>query len=308
MKLKHSNGKLFLQKKLRSPHLKKNKYKRYSISIRYNIQIQNNMPIIANRQIQNNIMDQYIPETLNFTNRRPNRPIVSILVNAKYSIENLFLFISNTLSKTGDYLFGSYESNLVIPNSVIPEPIPTPQIPTVIITPRQDLFITRPRLRPRPRNIEILDIGGGSYISRGLLEDRSARRQFFQGIDQAFNHTQEIQNRHNRQQILQEVDQYIQNQTMNTQVTPGFIETNEQTQEFLEPVRVPLHSGFENIPTIKYDGQCNTECSICFNEFQLGEKLKRLGCFHQYHFSCIKPWLESYSTKCPSCRYDQRNG
>jgi len=33
-------------------------------------------------------------------------------------------------------------------------------------------------------------------------------------------------------------------------------------------------------------------CQICISNFQRGEMLKTLPCFHRYHTECIHPWLE----------------
>ena len=41
-------------------------------------------------------------------------------------------------------------------------------------------------------------------------------------------------------------------------------------------------------------GQMDEEgrkCYICFGEFEKGEKVRFLGCFHKYHVECIDAWL-----------------
>ncbi|XP_065169320.1 E3 ubiquitin-protein ligase Iruka isoform X1 [Atheta coriaria] len=45
------------------------------------------------------------------------------------------------------------------------------------------------------------------------------------------------------------------------------------------------------------------KCSVCWEEFQLAEKVRQLACQHVYHEPCIRPWLELHST-CPICRQD----
>ena len=48
--------------------------------------------------------------------------------------------------------------------------------------------------------------------------------------------------------------------------------------------------------------QDNT-CSICMSEFEDGETIRRLPCFHAYHSSCIDQWLKQ-KAQCPVCRAD----
>uniref|UniRef100_A0A1D1Y6I1 RING-type E3 ubiquitin transferase n=1 Tax=Anthurium amnicola TaxID=1678845 RepID=A0A1D1Y6I1_9ARAE len=44
------------------------------------------------------------------------------------------------------------------------------------------------------------------------------------------------------------------------------------------------------------------ECAVCLNEFEEGERLRRLpGCAHAFHIDCIDTWLQS-SANCPLCR------
>lgn len=45
----------------------------------------------------------------------------------------------------------------------------------------------------------------------------------------------------------------------------------------------------------------NTACSVCWENFQLGETTSRLECEHVFHQSCITPWLQLHAT-CPICR------
>ncbi|KAK8947309.1 RING-H2 finger protein ATL5 [Platanthera zijinensis] len=44
------------------------------------------------------------------------------------------------------------------------------------------------------------------------------------------------------------------------------------------------------------------ECSVCLNEFEEGEKIRRLPrCAHSFHIDCIDMWFSSHSS-CPLCR------
>ena len=41
-------------------------------------------------------------------------------------------------------------------------------------------------------------------------------------------------------------------------------------------------------------------CSICLENFEVGEKIIYLPCFHYYHAQCIEKWVKN-SDKCPLC-------
>ncbi|KYB24961.1 E3 ubiquitin-protein ligase Iruka isoform X1 [Tribolium castaneum] len=48
------------------------------------------------------------------------------------------------------------------------------------------------------------------------------------------------------------------------------------------------------------------QCSVCWEDFQLGENVRQLPCTHIYHEPCIRPWLELHGT-CPICRQNLVN-
>lgn len=43
------------------------------------------------------------------------------------------------------------------------------------------------------------------------------------------------------------------------------------------------------------------QCSVCWEDFKLQEKVRQLPCEHVYHEPCIRPWLGLHGT-CPICR------
>lgn len=67
----------------------------------------------------------------------------------------------------------------------------------------------------------------------------------------------------------------------------------------------------QQLPTLVYKPKVNTEegtpepetCAVCLCEFEEGEQLRTLPCFHKYHACCIDRWLNQKS-QCPVCRAD----
>ncbi|GBM34230.1 E3 ubiquitin-protein ligase RNF115 [Araneus ventricosus] len=45
----------------------------------------------------------------------------------------------------------------------------------------------------------------------------------------------------------------------------------------------------------------NLQCTVCMEDFEQGEPVRRLTCDHHFHDNCIIPWLELHGT-CPICR------
>ncbi|XP_006663191.1 E3 ubiquitin-protein ligase SIRP1-like [Oryza brachyantha] len=43
-------------------------------------------------------------------------------------------------------------------------------------------------------------------------------------------------------------------------------------------------------------------CAVCLEDFEEGERLKRMPCSHGFHASCISDWLR-LSRLCPHCRF-----
>lgn len=59
-----------------------------------------------------------------------------------------------------------------------------------------------------------------------------------------------------------------------------------------------------NLPTCNYHRETFpdvTECSICQNEYEPNQKVKKFTCNHIFHENCIDIWLNKNST-CPLCR------
>ena len=51
------------------------------------------------------------------------------------------------------------------------------------------------------------------------------------------------------------------------------------------------------------DKNNNSKCMICLSNYQFGNKISSLPCFHNFHLDCIKKWL--YQQKwCPICKYN----
>ncbi|KAM3836488.1 E3 ubiquitin-protein ligase RNF6 isoform 2-T4 [Vipera latastei] len=63
----------------------------------------------------------------------------------------------------------------------------------------------------------------------------------------------------------------------------------------------------DNLSTRNYenphseDDEISKMCSVCINEYVVGNKLRQLPCMHEFHFHCIDRWLSENST-CPICR------
>ncbi|TQE07185.1 hypothetical protein C1H46_007238 [Malus baccata] len=48
-------------------------------------------------------------------------------------------------------------------------------------------------------------------------------------------------------------------------------------------------------------------CSVCLEQVTVGELIRSLPCLHQFHASCIDPWLKQQGT-CPVCKFRAGSG
>eukprot|EP00741_Cyanophora_paradoxa_P005362 tig00000880_g5200.t1 len=49
--------------------------------------------------------------------------------------------------------------------------------------------------------------------------------------------------------------------------------------------------------------RAESKCSVCREDWSLGDEAKELPCRHVFHDECIIPWLEQHNT-CPLCRHE----
>ena len=47
--------------------------------------------------------------------------------------------------------------------------------------------------------------------------------------------------------------------------------------------------------------QDERQCTICMTDFEQGEEILTLTCFHKYHSECVETWFKSQNW-CPVCR------
>lgn len=60
----------------------------------------------------------------------------------------------------------------------------------------------------------------------------------------------------------------------------------------------------DSLPTVKIAQEqidMKVQCSVCMEDYILGETVTKLPCEHLFHKDCIVPWLELHGT-CPVCR------
>ncbi|CAM9413662.1 unnamed protein product [Choristocarpus tenellus] len=83
----------------------------------------------------------------------------------------------------------------------------------------------------------------------------------------------------------------------------------QQRRELQERGPPPASNlALKNIPDIQVVAhdlaeETNHACSICLDDFNLGDKAVKLPCAHIFHRECVWEWLELHCT-CPVCRFE----
>ncbi|XP_021757288.1 E3 ubiquitin-protein ligase SDIR1-like isoform X1 [Chenopodium quinoa] len=62
-----------------------------------------------------------------------------------------------------------------------------------------------------------------------------------------------------------------------------------------------------NVGSSKGSSEDELTCTVCLEQVNVGELIRSLPCLHQYHASCIDPWLKQQGT-CPVCKYKVGTG
>ncbi|KAK3096579.1 hypothetical protein FSP39_001452, partial [Pinctada imbricata] len=96
-----------------------------------------------------------------------------------------------------------------------------------------------------------------------------------------------------------------------TQVGKSRLPTVQLTQTQVCKSHLPLRKshtqvGKSRLPTVQLTQtqvDAVVQCSVCMEDFKLGEEAKKLPCEHHFHKDCIVPWLQMHGT-CPVCRKD----
>jgi len=61
-------------------------------------------------------------------------------------------------------------------------------------------------------------------------------------------------------------------------------------------------AAINDLPTTAYrEGGEDRQCVVCITDFQTGEQVRTLPCFHKFHKQCIDEWL-ARDDKCPICK------
>jgi len=118
--------------------------------------------------------------------------------------------------------------------------------------------------------------------------------QFFQNVAQTTLQNSSEQGTASLEQLFQGFGQAFE----------GLVETIDQGNG----VPPTSASALETLPKIKITAQDleesqNCHCTVCIEDFVLGEEALRLPCGHLFHEHCIKTWLQKHS-QCPVCRYE----
>jgi len=88
-------------------------------------------------------------------------------------------------------------------------------------------------------------------------------------------------------------------QTLLDRLGDLFIKESEKPVNRDKLSQLPSHK-FSR-PIVKCSKDDKTNCTVCLCDYEEGEELLSLPCFHSYHSVCIKNWMNKQDF-CPICR------
>ncbi|XP_019380662.1 PREDICTED: E3 ubiquitin-protein ligase RNF6 [Gavialis gangeticus] len=120
--------------------------------------------------------------------------------------------------------------------------------------------------------------------------------------DRSQRYSRDNENQGNRQS--QDANNLVENGTLPILRLAHFFLLNEDDDD--ERVRGLTKEQIDNLTTRNYgdidsENEISKTCSVCINEYVMGNKLRQLPCMHEFHIHCIDRWLSENST-CPICR------
>lgn len=55
------------------------------------------------------------------------------------------------------------------------------------------------------------------------------------------------------------------------------------------------------VTSFHHPRESNTECSICYADYEQNEPVRTLRCGHDFHRACVDEWLTRHRNRCPMC-------
>lgn len=87
----------------------------------------------------------------------------------------------------------------------------------------------------------------------------------------------------------------------------GFVRTILDIDVFVAEDQI--HELMQDAPMVRtyYVAGMEPTCSICMDDFCIGDEIQCIPCNHHFHLLCISEWLERGGWTCPMCRYRINN-
>ncbi|XP_061696632.1 E3 ubiquitin-protein ligase RLIM [Syngnathoides biaculeatus] len=159
---------------------------------------------------------------------------------------------------------------------------------------------------------EVVIGDGGSWLRAAQMAEDEAMARILQArFDQEEAESRRHWTLHRRRQLFGQADSppgLGRRRRNDTPLTDDFSGDNyeallefEERQGAVAPKKL-THAHVLRFPVKRFQaGGGATACQICFCDYDDGESLRMLPCFHDYHVGCIDRWLREKTT-CPICR------
>ena len=134
---------------------------------------------------------------------------------------------------------------------------------------------------------------GNSLFNLVMMTRSNRPRTTSSLLDMIFNL---LRDRNTEENNMENIINYIMQNDPNRYGNPP---ASKSVLEALERIKV----NESNLSEIGKESSCENNCSVCKDNFEVGQIVLKLTCKHFFHEECIMPWLKERNS-CPTCRFE----
>lgn len=147
---------------------------------------------------------------------------------------------------------------------------------------------------------------GTTIIFPDIIDDTENNKIYRDYQNFITNGQYSVRRREQQRQAVTRLQNFIQLTRSGGQLTPELLERlqdvrNVVPEDTFKEIKEDTYDNFKKGLSKDDLEKLETECPICYCDFEDDEKVKKLKCGHIFHVDCIKEWLTKYNHTCSVC-------